>query len=146
MNSYDLSKDLAFPGPGRLLQQTSNNTREEEDGSGSAFNVISGAYIVAMVLIVMIAAWCVSSIRRYVRAGTSVAIDAPTLAKRKQAVLELFETSQVTMVSNHETVMARWRIRINNLRKQGGESSRYLNQFRKRQRTIFMEKRDVSKT
>jgi hypothetical protein len=133
----DLLKDLAFPDAVRHLQLqptardsstvagTPDNTTEAGSGSGS--NNLVGIYILGLVMILVLVriAWIVVPTRR---ANTTDASELPssddktlgkkpksTLAQRKQAILELFETSQVTMVSN-DTVMTR-PIRISNSRK-----------------------------
>jgi hypothetical protein len=116
MSSNGFFKDLAFSDPVRHLQRTSDNTTTSS-GSDRYF---VGIYIVGLAMIVMVAIWCVKTIRSCVCLRRVNAIDAPelppdksvhkltksTLAKRKQAILELFKTSQVTMVSR-KTEIAR---------------------------------------
>lgn len=93
-----------------LLRKRGDNT---EAGAGSKSNLgASWIYIVGLlVMLVMVAISCFRMVRSLKRNH----VDAPdlpsdikvpktqrksTLAKHKQAVLEHFETSQVTMVSN----------------------------------------------
>jgi hypothetical protein len=122
-----LLKDLAFSNPARRMQRSSENRTgcrtgcrtASSDGSGNDFNII-GIYIVGVVVTVLAAIGCIRMV--YVCLSTRRtlnATDAPellddksvhktpktTIAKRKQAILELFETTQVTMVSNDNNLM-----------------------------------------
>jgi hypothetical protein len=124
----DLLKDLAFPDPGRHLQRQPTigsstvagtpDSAEAESGSGGSNNLV-GIYILGLVMILVLVriAWIVVPTRR---ANTMDTPESPssddkilgkkpmsTLAQRKQAILELFETSQVTMVSNDTVMPAR---------------------------------------
>jgi hypothetical protein len=107
-------KDLAFWDQLRRLQQGCTGNIAGSTGSATGFNVI-GTYLIGFVIITL----TITGIVKLVRHGLSTrrvnAVDVPelpqhdekrpkipksTLAKRKQTILELFETSQVTMVSN----------------------------------------------
>jgi hypothetical protein len=118
-----------FSDPGRLLQEISNGTTStgSEDGSSLAAGLAFGTVQILAVL-----CWCFGAYRcildeRRGRENAMVRVTvmaAPsselphhsershkipkcTLAKRKQAILELFEKVQVTMVSIDHAVMAR---------------------------------------
>jgi hypothetical protein len=123
-----LLKDLVFSNPVRrvLVRSSENRTgcrigcrtasSDGSDGSGAPFNVIV-IYIVVFVISVLVAIGCIRMI--LTTRSTVNATDAPgllddksvhktpktTIEKRKQAILELFETSQVTMVSNDNKLM-----------------------------------------
>ena len=103
-----LLKDLAFPDSGRLLQASTDSTSDED--SRGPFNQIAIS-VVGVGLLLLCAIWCISS----VRSGSATRVVNVTLApvlpqderaggaiqstlQRKQAILELFRTSQVTMV------------------------------------------------
>jgi hypothetical protein len=119
MLSKDLLKDWAFPDAVRRLQQTSDDTTS---GDGHDFSVL-GLYISGVVLIFVIAVigWfkmfriCCASKESVDDVNTpelseeKAVTKTPksTLAERKQAILKLFETLQVTMVSNDIPVIAR---------------------------------------
>jgi predicted metalloprotease len=126
----DLLKNMAFPDPRRHLQlqptrgfSTEAGTSDStEKGSESGSNFV-GIYILGLGMIfvlVMIVFWILAVAAR--RANTTDVMDTPalpesdktmgknpksTLAQRQQAILELFETSQVTMVSNDTVMPAR---------------------------------------
>jgi hypothetical protein len=102
----ELLKDLAFPDPGRLLRQIEPEVTEA--GPESDFNVVAGICFFGILMILMaiclrfnptFRSLCVSTRREN---AMDKARDMPqsTLAEREYAILELFETSQVTMVSN----------------------------------------------
>jgi hypothetical protein len=108
-------KDWTFPDTVRRL-----HIKGDED---SFFNVM-GIYIFGVVLIFIIAVivWLKMFHICCASKGNENVVDVlpelpddkavyktpeSTLAKRKQAILELFETEQVTMVSNDNTVMAK---------------------------------------
>jgi hypothetical protein len=119
----DLLKELAFPDPERLLEQTSDYstaspTIANTSTAGSAvtpLNIIA-LYFVWSGLMLLLFIWCGITLRGVgvSRPLLDARSDAPelnhdksviktpksTLAQRKQTILELFETSQVTMVSN----------------------------------------------
>jgi hypothetical protein len=118
MLANDLMRDLAFSDPVRRLQKAHSNTTDGFAISASYetdFHVI-GIYIVGIVMILIVAVACCRIVGTYMARRRITAIDASelpddktvnkpaesTLARRKQAILELFETSQVTMVSTNE--------------------------------------------
>jgi hypothetical protein len=113
-----LLQDLAFPDSGRLLEGPSDSSLED-DHHGSPFNN-AGINVAGVGVILVCAIWCIRTVRsglatRDVNA-TSVlpvlgqderACDETlrsTLVVQRQHViiLELFRTSQVTMVRNEE--------------------------------------------
>jgi hypothetical protein len=122
-------KNLAFWDQVRRLQQGctgDKNSRAGSAGSQNGFNVI-GTYLIGLVMIIITVTGIVKHVRNILATRRVNAVDTPelpqhdeklpkipksTLAKRKQAILELFETSQVTMVSNDKTAMAISHIRI----------------------------------
>jgi hypothetical protein len=124
MNPDYLLKDLAVSNPVmRMLRSSENITGSREassDGSRDDFNVIR-MYIVGFVVTVLVAIGCIRLVYICLSTRRTVnATDAPelldddnsvhktpttTIAKRKQAILELFETSQVTMVSNDNKLL-----------------------------------------
>jgi hypothetical protein len=124
MLAADIVKHWVFSDTDRRLQQTSNDAT-----SGSAFStifIVMGMSMSGFVIICIVAIKCcrilveIRSLSTTERSGT--AMDATTtpefstdntlhktprkssLAERKQAILELFESAQVTMVSNYRTV------------------------------------------
>jgi hypothetical protein len=122
-------KDLASPpdSGGRLLllqeDGTSDSSTSDHDSDIAPFNRIF-IYIALVGLILLAVFWCVSSVRSGLatnddvnaaasapaavspqdeRAAAATGTDTilqPTLVQRKNAILELFRTSQVTMVRN----------------------------------------------
>jgi hypothetical protein len=116
-----LFKVSAFSDPVRRLQRmsgdTTTSTSTSTTSSRNGFNVV-GIFVVGFVIIVMVAIGIFRIYRssRVSSTGREDVTGAPelpddksvhrapklTIAKRKQAILELFETSQVTMVSNAE--------------------------------------------
>jgi hypothetical protein len=109
MLSYDLVKDLAFSDPVRHLQRASRDASAESTGSESNFHV-NKIYIVGIAMIVIVAVVCFRYMTRR-RLTAMAASELPenktvstttksTLSKRRQAMLELFKTAQVTMVSS----------------------------------------------
>jgi hypothetical protein len=132
-------EDLAFWDQVRRLQQGCTGNTAGSAGSQTGFNVI-GTFLIGLVMIIMV----VTGIAKLVRHGLSTrrvnAVNSPelpqhdeklpnipnsTLDKRKQAILELFETSQVTMVSNDNKQFPRKQFA------QNGDSSPYRTRFRK---------------
>jgi hypothetical protein len=120
MTAHYLLKDLAFLEPVRRLQRTRQPPRDDSSrysDSDGEFNVI-GVYVIGIVMIAIVAIGCFRMVRICVsrrRVNVMDATELPddksvhkipksTLAKRKQDILELFETSQVTMVSTYNTV------------------------------------------
>jgi hypothetical protein len=113
-------KDLGFSDLGRLLQQTtSENT--EPGYSSDAFNIaLACLFLVPMLVVASFACIRLKEMRENVLAVPELPNDAhkipkSTLAGRKRAILELFETSNVTMVSQEQTGIAK-SIRISNSR------------------------------
>jgi hypothetical protein len=112
MIGSELLNDSAFSDPGRLLQQTqqptsSNSTYE----SGNVYDAATGIWFFAIQIFLVFCGF----VCMYLSCRSS-RVDAPvsqksrkrsrsTFDQRKQAILEQFETSQVTMVSNEETLM-----------------------------------------
>jgi hypothetical protein len=113
MLSYDLVKDLAFSDPVRRLQRGAS--RDSSSSSESGFHQDNMIYILFwLVMIFLVAVACfrihrTSMARR--RLTAMAASELPenktvstttksTLSKRRQAMLELFKTAQVTMVSS----------------------------------------------
>jgi hypothetical protein len=115
-------QDLAFPDSGRSLQAGPSDDSIISDDSSSTsppFNHV-GSYITGVALILLCALfWCISSVRSGLatRGGEDAnataeplpsqrdeertgadAIQSTLLVQRKHAILELFRTSQVTMV------------------------------------------------
>ena len=111
--------------PFTIFKMSSNDlARNKQTAARSAgvsehdFNVI-GIYIVGFVMIVIVTIACFRMVRICISRRRVTVMDPSdlpedktvhktsksTLAKRKQAILELFETSQVTMVSNNHTSM-----------------------------------------
>jgi hypothetical protein len=116
MIGADLLNDLASSDPGRLLQQTllptsNNSTFESED----VLNGVSRIWFFGVQILVVISGFvCIYFSCRSSRVDALVSTqhaqkqrEGPrsTLDQRKQAILEQFETSQVTMVSNEDTLM-----------------------------------------
>ena len=117
MIDTDFLKDFAFSDPVRRLHQTSdNNTISDAASYEHAPNVI-GIYLTGVIMVVIVAVACFRIVRVLLSAGSVDEVDAPelpsdnkeqrksTLAQRKRAILEIFETSQVTMVSNDPMMM-----------------------------------------
>jgi hypothetical protein len=116
MIASDLLNDLASSDPGRLLQQTllptSNNSTYESD---YVLNGISGIWFFGVQILVVISGFvCIYFSCRSSRVDALVSTQHPqkqrersmsTHDQRSQAILEQFETSQVTMVSNENTLM-----------------------------------------
>jgi hypothetical protein len=107
-----LLEDLAFPDSGRLLQGTSDST---SDDSGIAFNNIGIYFFIGAGLNLLCAIWWIfGSVRNGLATRDVNAVAAPvfpqderadgelqsTLAQRKHVILDVFQTSQVTMVRN----------------------------------------------
>jgi hypothetical protein len=114
-------QDLAFPDSGRSLQAgPSDDSIISDDSSTTSppFNHV-GIYLAGVALILLCALWCISSVRSGLatRGGEDAnataepvlpqrdeertgadAIQSTLLVQRKHAILELFRTSQVTMV------------------------------------------------
>jgi hypothetical protein len=116
MIGADLLNDLASSDPGRLLQQTllptsNNSTFESED----VLNGVSRIWFFGVQILVVISGFvCIYFSCRSSRVDALVSTQhaqkqrersRSTLDQRKQAILEQFETSQVTMVSNEDTLM-----------------------------------------
>jgi heme/copper-type cytochrome/quinol oxidase subunit 3 len=116
MIAADLWNDLASSDSGRLLQQTlqpTSNTSTYE--SEKVFHGVSGMWFFGVQILMVFSGFvCI-----YLSCRSS-SVDAPvstqhaqkqrkrsisTFDQRKQAILEQFETSQVTMVSNEDTLM-----------------------------------------
>lgn len=119
MQLNDPVQDLAFSDPVRRLQRaTGGNTTDtftypEEHDS----NVVC-LYIAGIVMVAIVAVACYRLARKMMSTASGnivdTIVDTPelpddkkeertaksTLAKRKQTILDLFETSEVTMVSN----------------------------------------------
>jgi hypothetical protein len=117
-------QDLAFPDSGRSLQAggpgpSDGTISDDSSGSPPPFNHVF-IYLAGVGLLLLCALWCISSVRSGLatRGEDANAIAAPvlpqrdeeragadadaaiqsTLVQRKHAILELFRTSQVTMV------------------------------------------------
>jgi Na+/phosphate symporter len=108
-----LMKDLGFSDLGRLLQQTtSENTAP---GSPSdAFNIAVACLFLGLPMLVVAIFACIrlKEMREHSLAVPELPSDAhktpkSTLAGRKRAIVELFETSDVTMVSQDQAVIAK---------------------------------------
>jgi hypothetical protein len=122
----NLMKDMAFSDPVRSLQRTSSNAPENAAGPEERDFNVTGIYIVGFVTLVIVVVAGFRMVQKSFFRESGNVVDASefpedkavereaksTLAKRKQAILELFKTAQVTMVSNIHTV-----IRISNFRK-----------------------------
>jgi hypothetical protein len=116
MIAADLLSDLASSHPGRLLQQTllptSHNSTYESD---YILNDVSGIWFFGVQIFMVFSGFvCIYLSCRSSRVDAPVSTQhaqkqregsRSTLDQRKQAILEQFETSQVTMVSNKETLM-----------------------------------------
>jgi hypothetical protein len=130
MVGHDLLKDLAFWDQVRRLERPGHNITAGTADSGDEFDILGGVCFLGISIILM-GIFC--RFRTVRRSCCRVnARDDPELpqhgdklpnkaksahTKRQQAILELFETSQVTMVSNDNTAMAMGHIRISNSRK-----------------------------
>ena len=109
MSVADLSNDFVFSDPGRHLQQITSNTTltgDAESGFDVAAVICFGGIQTLIVLLACLSMHrcCVDERRRAnANANTSSELlhggQMTTLAKRKQAIVELFEKTQVTMVS-----------------------------------------------
>jgi hypothetical protein len=119
----------------RLLQQTTDSTTRS--GSETGFKIVAGICFLGVLMILLAVFgflnrprhYCCASMRRVnevngapnrrsrTTRGTARGRKTPksTLAQRKHAILELFETSKVTMVSNGRIVRASWQGMINML-------------------------------
>jgi hypothetical protein len=116
MIAADLLNVLASSDPGRLLQQTllptSNNSTYESE---KVFKGPSGIWFFGVQIFMVFSGFvCIYLSCRSSRVDAPVSTQhvmkqregsRSTLDQRKQAILEQFETSQVTMVSNKETLM-----------------------------------------
>jgi hypothetical protein len=149
-----LLQDLAFPDSGRLLEGPCDSSLEDDD-HGSPFNtlLICGA---GVGLLLLCAIWCIGSVRsgsatRDVNATSVLPVLAQDeracdeilrstlIVQRKHVILELFRTSQVTMVRNKvrgalelHTVIAIYQTNLfdqKNFNK--GQNSQILDPFRK---------------
>jgi hypothetical protein len=112
MVANELIKDMGISDMGRLLQQTTseNSTNSPES---EKFNVTGALLFVVLMLVLTI-----FGIRRMRDLPGDEAVHKTaksTLAERKRAILELFETSEVTMVSHDQTGIAKG-IRISHSR------------------------------
>jgi heme/copper-type cytochrome/quinol oxidase subunit 3 len=139
MNPTDLSNDLAFSDPRLLLQPTlqptSNNSTYESEND---FNAASGiSFFLVQIIVVFCGCVCMYLSCRNSRLDATVPPQraqkqrkrsTSTLAQRKQAILEQFETSQVSMVSNEDTWMP---ARHENKKFTQEETSPNFNPFRK---------------
>ena len=105
MSEDNLSEEFAFLDAGRHLQSESafNATSSEDDFDDNA--VSQGIFFVGMHILLMVIFGCSCMCRTYMYTRRVISVDAPesTLAKREQAVLDLFERAKVTMVSNDKT-------------------------------------------
>jgi hypothetical protein len=113
MNANELMKDLGFSDLGRLLQQTTSKTRTPGSPS-DVFNiaVASLLFLVPMLALAIFACSRLKEMRELPLAVPELPSDAhktpkSTLAGRKRAMVELFETSDVTMVSQDQTGIAK---------------------------------------
>jgi hypothetical protein len=132
----DLALFLDDPAvPGRLLQQTTDISTGT--GSDRGFNVVAGICFLGVLMILLAVFgflniprhYCCASMRRVNevngapnrrsrttrRTARGHKTPKSTLAQRKHAILELFETSKVTMVSNDRIVRSSWQGMINML-------------------------------
>ena len=103
-------KDLAFPDSGRLLQGPASSDSTSDDSGGLSNPVAISVAGVGLILLCTI--WCItSSVRSGLATRVVTVTSAPVLPQderagdaiqstlqRKHAILELFRTSQVTMV------------------------------------------------
>ena len=121
MSVADLSNDFVLSDPGRHLQQITSNTTligNAESGFDVAAGICYGGILILMILFACLSMYrCCLYERRRVDAIANAPsellrdlrrvckIPKSTLAERKQAILDLFETEQVTMVSNDHTSM-----------------------------------------
>jgi hypothetical protein len=125
MLNHDLLRDLGFAdarGPSSDHQQQQETTA----GSQKDFNHDMGLYLFGFLLVIIIVVGCLricitsggaGGALGYEREDAPAAAESPrkaihktpkwTLGERKQAILGIFETSQVTMVSNCEHGKAR---------------------------------------
>jgi hypothetical protein len=107
---------LGFSDLGRLLQQTTSENTTTNSSASEVFSIaLACLFLIPMLVIAIFGCIRIREMRENV-------VDVPelpkksTLAERKRAILELFETSEVTMVSHDQTWIAKG-IRINNPRK-----------------------------
>jgi hypothetical protein len=110
MRDNELMKGLGFSDLGRLLQQTSSQNTTTGSLSEN-FNVAAGCLFMVLILVAAILLACIKMGERrenIVGGVPELPTDIhktpkSTLAGRKRAILELFETSDVTMVSHDQT-------------------------------------------
>jgi hypothetical protein len=120
MNANELMKDLGFSDLGRLLQQTTSKTRTPGSPS-DVFNIaVASLFLIPMLAVAIFACGRLKELRERSLAVPELPSDAhktpkSTLADRKRAMVELFETSDVTMVSQDQTGIAKG-CRISNSR------------------------------
>ena len=123
MVATDLLNDFVFADPLRRLQNTrSNNTFTSGAASSEGASNGIGIYLAGLVMVFIVAFASIGMAKELLSTGSENVVDAPelstednplqktprksTLAERKQAILELFKMSQVTMVSNDNTMIA----------------------------------------
>ena len=105
MLALSLLKDLAFSDPAKRLKQTcDNNNNNPSSGSDSDY-AASGICLIGIIMAFLLFCGFLNMYRNFcestrTRANANLRIKS-TLAERKQAILELFKTSQVTMVSSN---------------------------------------------
>jgi hypothetical protein len=132
MLATGLMQDLSFSDLGRLLQQTTTthdttlvDGSDEEIEEGRDEDSVFAVYLFGFIMVVIMTIGCykwrinashvpeLPSENKPVRNTTK-----STLAERKQAIIELFDTSDVTMVSVHDAHCWCWQgIRISHSRK-----------------------------
>ena len=106
-----LLKELAFSDSVRRLQQTGDHDTTYSAASSESDSNRGGIYISIVglaIIVVSVAISCFAMIRILNNVDDLELLDdksvhttpKSTLAERKQAILDIFETSQVTMVSN----------------------------------------------
>jgi hypothetical protein len=121
MNANELMKDLGFSDLGRLLQQTTSETTTPDGSPSDVFNIaVASLFLIPMLAIAIFACNGLKETREHSLAVPELPSDAhktpkSTLAGRKRAIVELFETSDVTMVSQEQTGIAKG-CRISNSR------------------------------
>jgi hypothetical protein len=105
----ELMKHLAFSDLGRLLQQKQITYENSSSGSLSDVFIVAVAFLFVVPMVVVTIFACVRM--REMRENVEDVPESPgdvrktpksTLAIRKRAILELFKTSEVTMVSQEQ--------------------------------------------
>jgi hypothetical protein len=112
MIANELTKDMAFSDLERMLQQTTSDNSTNSPES-EKFNVTGALLFVVLMLVLTI--FGILRMRDLPGDEAVHKTAKSTLAERKRAILELFKTSEVTMVSHDQTGIAKG-IRISNSR------------------------------